>query len=378
MTRILITGGGGFIGTSLALALKDTSKYDVTIVDNYSPQIHGENYKNSELYNKVKDRINIVVGDIRNRDLMEKLILDTDLIVHLAAETGTGQSMYDIFNYTDVNVNGTALILDIIANKARHIKKFIFASTRALYGEGKYLCDEHGTVYPEQRNTQEMEKGDFNVKCPVCNNNVKLVSTTEDTKLTPTSVYGITKQAQEQLIINVGEALDIPCVGLRYQNVYGPGQSLKNPYTGILSIFSTRIKNNKPINIFEDGNESRDFVFIDDVINATMLAIEKDDANNQLFNVGTGRAVSVIELVELLYKEYNEKPNYSVTGNFRIGDIAHNYADLSKIEKLLSFKPTVTFEEGIKHFVAWVNQQEVQDDNFDESIEEMKKKGLFK
>jgi len=378
MTRILITGGGGFIGTSLALALKDTSKYDVTIVDNYSPQIHGENYKNSELYNKVKDRINIVVGDIRNRDLMEKLILDTDLIVHLAAETGTGQSMYDIFNYTDVNVNGTALILDIIANKARHIKKFIFASTRALYGEGKYLCDEHGTVYPEQRNTQEMEKGDFNVKCPVCNNNVKLVSTTEDTKLTPTSVYGITKQAQEQLIINVGEALDIPCVGLRYQNVYGPGQSLKNPYTGILSIFSTRIKNNKPINIFEDGNESRDFVFIDDVINATMLAIEKDDANNQLFNVGTGRAVSVIELVELLYKEYNEKPNYSVTGNFRIGDIAHNYADLSKIEKLLSFKPTVTFEEGIKHFVAWVNRQEVQDDNFDESIEEMKKKGLFK
>jgi dTDP-L-rhamnose 4-epimerase len=223
-----------------------------------------------------------------------------------------------------------------------------------------------------------MEDGDFNVKCPICNNNVDLVATSEDTKLTPTSVYGITKQAQEQLIVNIGEALKIPTVGLRYQNVYGPGQSLKNPYTGILSIFSTRIKNNKPVNIFEDGKESRDFVYIDDVINATLLAIEKDEANNQVFNVGTGRAISVIELVELLYKEYHETPNYSISANFRIGDIAHNYADLEKINTLLSFKPTVPFEEGIKHFAAWVNKQEVQKDNFDASIEEMKKKGLFK
>jgi len=378
MTRILITGGGGFIGSSLALALKNNEANEITIVDNYSPQIHGEDYKTSELYNKVKDHINVIVGDIRDRSIMEDLISKADVIVHLAAETGTGQSMYDIFNYTDVNVNGTALMLDIIANKARHIKKIIFASTRALYGEGKYICKEHNVVYPLQRNVKDMENGDFDVKCPLCNTRVQLVATSEDTKLTPTSVYGVTKQAQEQLILNVGEALAIPCIGLRYQNVYGPGQSLKNPYTGILSIFSTRIKNNKPINIFEDGNESRDFVYIDDVIKATISAIEYDIDSNQVLNVGTGRPVSVIELVELLYKEYNQIPNYSISGNFRIGDIAHNFADLEKINSVLSFQPTVQFEDGIKHFVRWVNDQEIQTDNFDESIEEMKKKGLFK
>jgi dTDP-L-rhamnose 4-epimerase len=301
-------------------------------------------------------------------------------VVHLAAETGTGQSMYEIQKYTDININGTANLLDYITNQKHDIKKVIVASSRAIYGEGKYYCKNHGVVYPLARNPVDMDKGDFEVKCPVCNMSVSVLSTDEGSKIHPTSVYGITKQTQEELILTCCKALDIPAVSLRYQNVYGPGQSLKNPYTGILSIFSTCLINSKDVNIFEDGTESRDFIYIDDVVNATIVGIETNLHDWISINVGTGIAVSVMTVANTLKDLYNSDSKMRISGNYRIGDIRHNYADISLLKEKLKYRPAVSFEEGIKQFVAWVGSQKIDasTNSYERSLVEMKTKGLYK
>ncbi len=376
--KILITGGAGFIGSNLSLSLIDKG-YDITVLDNLSQQIHGDNPEStSELYQSIKHKVNFINGDVTSKADWEKAINDNEVIVHLAAETGTGQSMYQIKRYTDVNIGGTALMLDILASSKHAVKKVVVASSRAIYGEGRYFSEKLGYVYPESRSNERMLAGNFEVNINGSDEVLKLMSTDEESKIHPTSVYGITKQNQEQMIMTVCTALNIAPVAFRYQNVYGPGQSLKNPYTGILSIFSTQIKNGKSINIFEDGKESRDFVFIDDVVNATIKGIENESANGQVFNVGTGIATSVIEVAETLIKNYGVEVPVQITGNFRIGDIRHNFADISKISSLLDFTPKVTFEDGIRQFTDWVNQQEIQQSRYEESLNEMKSKGLMK
>jgi len=376
-SNVLITGGAGFIGSNLAIKLLNNG-YNVRVLDNMSKQIHGENYKESPLYKNIEGKVEFVLGDVRNKEDWEKALKDIDVIVHLAAETGTGQSMYEIERYTDVNIKGTAIMLDVLTNEKHYVKKIIIASSRAIYGEGKYLCKKHGTVYPLAREAKYLSKGDFNVKCPICENNVELVGTTEDSAIHPTSIYGFTKQAQEQMCMIVGKSLNLPVVAFRYQNVFGPGQSLKNPYTGILSIFSTRIKNKNNIDIFEDGLESRDFVYIDDVVDATILGIEKEEADYESFNVGTGIPINVITVAKILKEKYGIDVPINITKNYRLGDIRHNYADISKIRKKLGFEPRFNFEEGISKFVDWVNTQVIEKDNYDKSIAEMKKKGLYK
>lgn len=375
--NILITGGAGFIGSNLALKLLDKG-YQVTVLDNLSPQIHGEDGTKSELFLNIKDKVNFIQGDVVNSEDWKRALKGQDVVVHLAAETGTGQSMYEINKYIDVNVKGTSNLLDILTNEEHQVKKIVIAASRAIYGEGMYNCTEHGTVYPVARTEADMSKGDFEVKCPICNRDVEVMATTEETKIHPTSIYGITKQMQEDMCMVVGKSLNIPVVGYRYQNVYGPGQSLKNPYTGILSIFSTIIKNGNNINIFEDGKESRDFVFIDDIVDATILGIEKEEANYESFNVGTGVCTNVLEVATLLKEKYQSETDIVISGNYRLGDIRHNFADLTKIHEKLGFTPKVSFEEGISKFVDWVNQQEVVEDNYQKSIEEMKEKGLYK
>nr|WP_305069797.1 NAD-dependent epimerase/dehydratase family protein [Flavobacterium covae] len=222
-----------------------------------------------------------------------------------------------------------------------------------------------------------MLSGDFEVKYSD-GKVLELLPTCEESKIHPSSVYGITKQNQEQMIMTVCPTLGIAPVAFRYQNVYGAGQSLSNPYTGILSIFSTQIRNGNGIKIFEDGLESRDFVYIDDVVEATILGIEKNDANGQVFNVGTGIATDVNTVASTLIKAYGIDVPVTITGNFRLGDIRHNYADLSKINTLLGFLPKVNFDEGIERFTKWVLQQEIKEDKLENSLVEMKKKGLLK
>lgn len=194
----------------------------------------------------------------------------------------------------------------------------------------------------------------------------------------PTSVYGITKQVQGQLVHLICPSIGIAAVSYRYQNVYGPGQSLSNPYTGILSIFSTRIKNGNELNIFEDGKESRDFIYIDDVVEGTILGLEKEEANGHTFNIGTGVAIDVLTIAKTLIEKYGIDVPLKVSGNYRLGDIRHNYADISLAQNLLGFIPKWSFSDGIGEFVKWVNQQNIQEDKYEESIEEMKRKGLYK
>ena len=376
MNNILITGGAGFIGSNLTQKLVKKG-FKVTILDNLSKQIHGKN-QNSTLYSSIKDIATFIKGDVCNKSDWQKALRNQDAVIHLAAETGTGQSMYEISRYNEVNILGTTHLLDILTNENHSIKKMIIASSRSIYGEGKYLCKNDGVVYPNQRQDIDMANGKFNLVCFKCNEPLQLLATDEHSKIHPSSIYGITKQHQEQMILLIGKSLNIPAVALRYQNVYGPGQSLNNPYTGILSIFSTRLLNGNGIDIYEDGQESRDFVFIDDVVSATILALEKKKANNQIFNVGSGIATSVSEVANLLKSLYNSDIKISVSGKYRLGDIRHNYADLSKIRSELGFSPKFDFISGITLFVNWVKTQEVMEDKYEISIQELESKGLIK
>ena len=377
--KILVTGGAGFIGSNLSLKLLSKG-YEVTILDNLSKQIHGANPdKTSPLYNSIKNKVHFIEGSVTNREDWLKAIDSVDCIVHLAAETGTGQSMYEIEKYVGVNIGGTALMLDILTNTNHTVKKVVVAESRAIYGEGRYYSKElNQFVYPTERSEAAMRASDFEVKYKGCDSPLKLVGTTEDSMIHPTSVYGITKQVQGQLVHLVCPSIGIASVSYRYQNVYGPGQSLSNPYTGILSIFSTRIRNGNGINIFEDGKETRDFVYIDDVVDATILGIEKEEANGHVFNVGTGVATDVLTVARTLIEKYEIDVPVTISGNFRLGDIRHNYADITAARTILGFEPKWSFSDGIGEFVKWVNEQGVQEDKYEASIEEMKKKGLYK
>ena len=375
--NILITGGAGFIGSNLTQSLVEKGN-KITILDNLSPQIHGKYpEKDSVLYQSIKDQAVFIKGDVRNPEDWKKAIIDQEVIIHLAAETGTGQSMYLIQRYTEVNIVGTAIILDILTNNKHSVDKVIIASSRSIYGEGKYLDHSGNPVYPKARDEKHMSKGIFDPLSPK-GESLKVTATDELSQIRPTSVYGITKQNQEQMVMTVCQAIGINAVALRFQNVYGPGQSLSNPYTGILSIFSTQIRNGNVIQIFEDGKESRDFVYIQDVVDATILCTEMDEANNKIFNVGSGNPVSVINIADKLIKAYNSNTKFKITGKFRLGDIRHNYADLRYITSTLGYEPKVSIDEGIQNFTRWVSSQKIQKDLHEISMQEMKKKGLLK
>lgn len=375
--NILITGGAGFIGSSLALAL-NARGHAVTVLDNLARQIHGDDAEASPLYARIRGKVNFVRGDVTSRDDLLKVLPGVDTVVHLAAETGTGQSMYAIQHYAEVNVGGTALLLDLIANERFPVRRLVVASSRAVYGEGKYRCPTHGVQYPGARSDTAMAGRLFEHSCPVCRQILQLLPTDESSALHPLSVYGVTKLTQEQLVLSVGKALGISALAFRYQNVYGPGQSLSNPYTGILSIFSTRIRQDKLVNIFEDGKESRDFVFIDDVVDATVRGIEHQDPLVEVFNVGSGVATDVLSVATMLRQYLGGASEIAVSGQYRAGDIRHNVADLERVSRLLGFNAQVSFEEGLRRFVDWASGECVEGDRYEESLNELRAKGLFK
>lgn len=375
--NILITGGAGFIGSRLALRLLKEG-CSVTVLDNLSPQIHGENPEiDSPLYRSILGKVNFIKGDITNRNDVETALENADAVIHFAAETGTGQSMYEIEKYNHVNVSGTALLLDVLVNKTHNVKKFVLASSRAVYGEGKYRNADNETVYPENRTLTLMEQGFYEMTDDK-GRSLTPVATDESSKLHPTSYYGLTKLQQEEMVKLVCSSVALPFVILRYQNVYGVGQSLLNPYTGILSIFSTQILSGKETNVFEDGLPSRDFINIEDTVEATFRSLKNDLANNEIMNVGTGKPTSVLSVAKMLAKMYGKQEKINVSGDFRIGDIRHNFADLSKMKRILNFEPTVSFEQGISDFTDWVLKQPVHENNFQNSLIEMKQKGFLK
>lgn len=375
--NILITGGAGFIGSKLANFFI-VQGCNVTVLDNLLPQIHGNDpIITSSTFSLLDKKVKFIHGNITSPTDVTEAIKNQDIIVHLAAETGTGQSMYEIKRYVDVNVSGTALLLDILVNTKHSVKKVVVASSRAIYGEGKYYSEELGYVYPGHRKKEDLQHGDFEVKYPGCEKPLICTATDEASKLHPSSVYGITKLNQEQLVMTVCNSLNISAVALRYQNVYGPGQSLNNPYTGILSIFSSLIRNDQPINVFEDGKESRDFVFIDDVVYATAKAVLSEHADNRILNVGSGIPTSVLTVANHLCSAYQKDVQINISGNFRLGDIRHNYADITEIGSCLSFIPQYDFSKGISVFTEWVKTQPVTINNYQLSIKELKKHGLY-
>lgn len=383
MCKVLITGGAGFIGSNIVNKLYKEAKHEIVVLDNFSEQIHGENYEESYLYHSIKGKCEIIKGDVQNKEDIEKALNGVDYILHLAAETGTGQSMYEIDKYTAVNITGTANLFDVILNKKINIKKIILSSSRSVYGEGMYHCEKHGMVVPKSRTIQDLKSGDFSVKCPECREEVKLCFTNEECKADPISYYAYTKLAQEKMLETMCPMLDIDYTIFRYQNVYGAGQSLNNPYTGIISIFSKLLIQGKQVNIFEDGQESRDFVHVSDVADITCNAIENRKTDGKYINVGYGKSVSVMEVAQVLKRLYNSKSEIFISGDFRKGDIRHNIADITNAKELCGFSPKYNFEKGMKEFVAWVNSQNangellIEDDKFEKSIKEAKVKGML-
>lgn len=377
MKNILISGGAGFIGSHLALHLKNFG-YKVTVLDILSKQIHGENPEtDSFLYQKILGEVEIIKGDVTKKEDWKKAVIGKDAIIHLAAETGTGQSMYDISKYVETNILGTSQLLEVLMTEKYSIKKIILASTRAVYGEGKYRDAENKVHYPKHRNTEKMSGGNFEIfgeDGEVLN----AIATDENSALHPSSIYGITKQNQEQILQTICPNLGIQSTILRFQNVFGEGQSLKNAYTGILSIFSTQILNGEDLQIFEDGKESRDFIHIDDAVEAIKLALENDISDQKIYNVGTGTSTNVLQVAHNLIYNYQKNVEVKITGQFRIGDIRHNFADISKIKNELNFEPKISFENGMKRFTDWVITQKVEANNFQRSLNEMEVKGFLK
>ncbi len=375
MKKILVTGGAGFIGLALTRKLLAEGA-EVTILDNFSPQIHN----NDQLPDDIAPHVELVRADIRDRTAVSGALRQAEGVVHLAAETGTGQSMYDVDHYFAVNVGATAQLLDILVKDkpTDHLQSLVVASSRAVYGEGAYQCADHGLVYPEARTREHMAAGQFDPLCPHCQRPASVVKTSEQAPFAPMSFYGLTKQVQEQAILLFARTWGINGFGLRYQNVYGPGQSLQNPYTGILAIFSNLARQNAKIEVYEDGLESRDFVFIDDIAEATLRALlHKGDFVGAL-NVGSGIGTPVIDIARKVVNYFGADSAVEVNGAFRLGDIRHNIADMDQLRALLNFTPSVDFDTGLKQFLDWAAGQEASTAaGYSKSVDELMRHGLM-
>ncbi len=369
--KVLVTGGAGFIGSHLVDKLIKLG-HDAAVFDNLEPQVHGEDQKIPKYLNR---ECKFIKGDIRSRDELKKALKGREIVFHQAAVVGVGQSMYEIKRYSESNILGTANLLDILANENHKLEKLIVASSMSVYGEGKYSCVDCGIVYPKLRSLSQLKRREWEMRCPLCSQEVESLPTDEDKPLYPTSVYAISKRDQEEMCLIIGRAYGIPTVALRYFNVYGPRQALSNPYTGIAAIFSSRILNNNPPCIFEDGLQSRDFTHISDIVRANLLAMENEKADYEVFNVGTGRPLSVLDIAQALIKELSSSVDIDIVRKYREGDIRHCYADISKIQSQLGFQPQVKFEEGISDLVEWVRGEKARD-QFEKSREELKMKGL--
>lgn len=373
--NVLITGGAGFIGSRLARRLHREGA-TLTLVDNLSEQVHGPG---AAFPADLPEFARCITADVRDRAAMRDAIAGQEVIVHLAAETGTGQSMYAIEHYSEVNLQGTSVLLDLLVNeRPASLKKLVVASSRAVYGEGQYGCAEHGTVYPAPRTAEAMDQGQFDPVCPVCGKAVVVEPTAETTPFAPSSFYGLTKQVQEQMVLMFASALGIDGFGMRYQNVYGPGQSLSNPYTGILAVFSNLVRQGKGLNIFEDGEESRDFVFVDDVVEATAAVCRPDVHGVMALNVGAGRRTTVAEVARAVIDYYGAEVPVTVTGAYRVGDIRHNVGDISRISALTGFIPQWKFEDGLRAFLDWADGHEAADAGFDKSLKELSDRQLLR
>lgn len=358
--RILVTGGAGFIGSHLVDALVERG-YGVRVLDSLDPQVHGDSAEPVSIADHVATgAVEFLRGDVRDRAVVRKALEGIDLVSHQAAAVGVGQSMYRIADYVRANCEGTGVLLQAIIDRDRPVERLVVASSMSIYGEGQYRCAEHGTMHPRLRAMDQLLEGDWEMRCPVCSEPLTPEATAEAKPLHPTSVYAVSKRDQEELCLSVGDAYDVPTVALRYFNVYGPRQSLNNPYTGVAAIFTSRLLNDRAPLVFEDGAQSRDFVHVSDIVRANLRALEPGRGDGEAINVCTGRPLGLRELTGALRDKLGgPEPEY--VGRFRKGDIRHCYGDPAKARELLGFETVVGFEDGIDDLVAWAEGQEAVD-----------------
>lgn len=375
MSNILITGGAGFIGSHVARLALDAG-HRVVLLDNLSPQIHGD----GEVF-RPAEGAEFRLGDVTSRADLKAALEGVDTIVHLAAETGTGQSMYEIDRYYRVNVQGTALLFDLLANGSHGVLNFVLASSRSVYGEGAYKCFQCSPAgerrFPGARSPEQLAAHVWTSPCPVCGGVLKPTATREDDHLSPASIYAATKLAQEDVVRVACGSLGIAHSILRFQNVFGEGQSLKNPYTGILSIFSTRVRLGLSLPIFEDGEETRDFVHVEDVAAAVMRCVDRPADQGVTLNVGRGEAVSIFDMACVLSAVMGSDIQPHVTGDYRVGDIRHNHADISQLETRLGIRPAISFKEGLQRFCGWVATQPIPEDLLEKANAELRARRMM-
>lgn len=316
-------------------------------------------------------------GDVRDYDAFGKVILNSEVIFHKAGAVGVGQSQYQIKKYVDVNEGGTANLLDILVNNDHRVKKLIVAASMSSYGEGCYRRKSDGAIVrPKLRESSDVVDGNWEPVCPDTGEEIEPIATPESAVQYCNSIYAITKKNQEEMVMNVGKTYGIPVVALRYFNVYGPRQSLSNPYTGVVAIFMSRIKNDPPPVVYEDGLQTRDFISVHDVARANILAMEKDEANYGVLNVGTGIPMPIKRIAEILAELYGKDIQPEITNQFRKGDVRHCYSDNTKIRKKLGFEPQVSFEDGMKELIEW-SKKVSSTDKFEMAAAELREKNII-
>lgn len=375
MEKILITGGAGFIGKNISQQLISMG-YSIRIIDNLDPQIHGDG---KEVRSWIKNYdIDFIQSSILDVDLLKKSLIDVTSIIHLASKTGTGQSMYQISEYTNTNILGTSLLLNTILENKIPINKFALTSSRSIYGEGQYICTHCNLINnPKLRTFENLKSQKWNHYCLNCNNLLSPIATSELSPINPASIYASNKYTQEDLIRIFCESLGFGYGIFRLQNVYGEGQSLRNPYTGILSIFANQLRQNLNLNIYEDGQMSRDFVYIDDVTSSIISYLINSEFDKKIVtNVGTGVPIKVEDIAKILIKKINPNLNYEITGEFRVGDIRTNFASMDNYGMIFGKKEFIQFDKGIDYLLKWVNDQPIYVDKTRSALSELKARKL--
>lgn len=374
--RILVTGGAGFIGSFLVDALVERG-HQVRVYDALVPQVHGPD---QDLPDYLNPGAEFVKADVRDREALSRALSGIDVVFHLAAAVGVGQSMYQIQYYTEANTLGGAVLLDVLANSDRRhrVRKLVVASSMSIYGEGKYECAACGAVTPRLRSEAQLKAREWEMKCPRCGREAHPVSTDEDKPLFPTSIYAITKRDHEEMFLSTGFAYGIPAVALRFFNTYGPRQALSNPYTGVMAIFSSRLMNGQAPVIYEDGRQSRDFVHVRDIVQGLLLAMDRPEADHQVFNLGTGRPTTVGEVARMLSQHLTGgQVEPEIRHQFRAGDIRHCYADISRARQMLGFEPRISLQEGLDDLLGWVRgARQTASDGFAQVESELAAKSL--